>query len=120
MAVAGDGPLFNVAVPVSPEESGETGLCAKDEAAHTVSEVLRSHLELQSDKMSVFCHTFSFCPPQQSSSLENPVDPNGRVNLFFCDLFKLMINVIFVMIKVKCLCSWNRDSKSPAIQITRY
>ncbi|KAM8743682.1 uncharacterized protein AB9X84_017944 isoform 2-T2 [Acanthopagrus schlegelii] len=47
LAVAGDGPLFNVAVPVSPEESGETGLCAKDEAAHT-----------------------------QSSSLENPVDPN--------------------------------------------
>lgn len=105
LAFAGDGPLSNVAVTVSPEKSGETGRGVKDEAAHTVSKVLRSYSELQSDKMSVFCHIFSFCPPQrsQSSSLENPVDPNGRVNLFFCDLFKLMINVIFGMIKVNCL-----------------
>lgn len=103
MAFAGDGPLSNVAVTVSPEESGETGCVVKDEAAHTVSKVLRSYLELQSDKMSVFCHIFSFCPPQQSSSLENPVDTNGKVNLLFCDLFKLLINVIFGMIKVDCL-----------------
>lgn len=103
MAFAGDGPLSNVAVTVSPEKSGETGRGVKDEAAHTVSKVLRNYLELQSDKISVFCHIFFFCPPQQSSSLENPVDPNGRVNLFSCDLFKLMINVIFGMIKVNCL-----------------
>uniref|UniRef100_A0A671XHW1 Myb-like domain-containing protein n=1 Tax=Sparus aurata TaxID=8175 RepID=A0A671XHW1_SPAAU len=47
LAFAGDGPLSNVAVTVSPEESGETERGVKDEAAHT-----------------------------QSSSLENPVDPN--------------------------------------------
>lgn len=120
LAFAGDGPLSNVAVTVSPEESGETERGVKDEAAHTVSKVLRSYSELQSDKMSVFCHIFSFCPQQQSSSLENPVGPNGRVNLFFCDLFKLRINVIFGMIKVNCLRSWNRDSWSPAIKITRH
>ncbi|XP_073333972.1 uncharacterized protein [Pagrus major] len=47
LAVAGNRPLSDVAVTVSTEESGETGLNVKDDAAHT-----------------------------KSSSLEKPVDPN--------------------------------------------
>lgn len=49
LAAAADEPLPNVAVPVSTEETVETGLInvkdiVPDPAAYKVSEVLRSHL----------------------------------------------------------------------------